>query len=128
MLEAGDWIVTRLNGKADDTTITKPPITAWLSVLSFKASGVTPVARRRVSSASAWLTVLALMLCARRAFSPTVAVPAGAVLSLTFGFVLAGPPGLADRRIETVGEMAGEALDQTSADLRGASPPCCSTW
>ena len=53
MIESGDWVATRLNGQVDDTIITKPPLTVWLTALSFKTFGITPFALRLTSVVSA---------------------------------------------------------------------------
>jgi 4-amino-4-deoxy-L-arabinose transferase-like glycosyltransferase len=87
MIETGDWVVTRLNGQVDYTTITKPPLIVWLTALSFKALGISPVALRLVSIVSAWVTVLVLVLWARRIAGPLTAIAAGTVLATSFGFM-----------------------------------------
>jgi dolichol-phosphate mannosyltransferase len=87
MIETGDWVATRLMGQVDYTAITKPPLIVWLTALSFKTIGFTPVALRLVSIVSAWVTVLVLVLWAKRVAGPITAIAAGAVLATSFGFM-----------------------------------------
>ena len=87
MLDTGDWIATRLDGAVDYSVITKPPLHAWLTALSFTSFGISAISLRLVSVVSAWLTVLVITLWARRVAGPLVALAAGAVLSTTFGFM-----------------------------------------
>jgi 4-amino-4-deoxy-L-arabinose transferase-like glycosyltransferase len=87
MIETGDWVRTRLGGQVDYSAITKPPLIVWLTALSFKAFGITPTSLRLVSVVSAWLTVLVLVLWARRIAGPLTAIAAGVVLATSFGFM-----------------------------------------
>jgi 4-amino-4-deoxy-L-arabinose transferase-like glycosyltransferase len=87
MLESGDWVRTRLGGQVDYTAITKPPLIVWLTALSFKTLGISPVSLRLVSAISAWLTVLVLMLWARRIAGALTTITAGVVLATSFGFM-----------------------------------------
>jgi 4-amino-4-deoxy-L-arabinose transferase-like glycosyltransferase len=82
----GNWIGTTLGGTLDYYN-TKPPLNIWLIALSFKAFGINLVTLRAASALAAWLTVLVLMLWARRAFGAVTALLAGLVLSATYGFI-----------------------------------------
>jgi 4-amino-4-deoxy-L-arabinose transferase-like glycosyltransferase len=82
----GNWIGTTFGGTLDYYN-TKPPLNVWLIALSFKAFGINLVTLRIASALAAWLTVLVLMLWARRAFGATTALLAGLVLSATYGFI-----------------------------------------
>ena len=82
----GNWIGTTF-GETLDYYNTKPPLNIWLIALSFKAFGINLVTLRVASALAAWLTVLVLMLWARRAFGATTALLAGLVLSATYGFI-----------------------------------------
>jgi 4-amino-4-deoxy-L-arabinose transferase-like glycosyltransferase len=86
MLDSGNWIATTTNGRLDYYNA-KPPLNIWLVALSFKAFGRNLVALRLVSAASAWLTVLILMIWARRSFGALISLAAGVVLSTNFGFI-----------------------------------------
>src|SRR5687767_1752099 len=66
MLDTGDWIATRLDGAVDYAVITKPALHVWLTALSFTSFGISPISLRLTSVVSAWLTVLVLILWARR--------------------------------------------------------------
>jgi 4-amino-4-deoxy-L-arabinose transferase-like glycosyltransferase len=87
MIDTGDWIVTRLDGEVDYSTITKPPLMVWLLALSFQTLGVSAVSLRMVSIVAAWLTVLVVMLWTRRIAGPAISVAAGVVLATSFGFM-----------------------------------------
>jgi 4-amino-4-deoxy-L-arabinose transferase-like glycosyltransferase len=82
----GNWIGTTLGGTLDYYN-TKPPLNIWLIALSFKGFGINLVTLRIASALAAWLTVLVLMLWARRAFGAATALLAGLVLSATYGFI-----------------------------------------
>jgi 4-amino-4-deoxy-L-arabinose transferase-like glycosyltransferase len=82
----GRWIGITFDGALDYYN-TKPPLNVWLIAASFKAFGVNLVSLRVVSAAAAWLTILALMLWARRAVGPATALLAGLVLCTTHGFI-----------------------------------------
>ena len=82
----GHWIGITIDGVLDYYN-TKPPLNIWLIAASFKAFGVNLVSLRLTSAVAAWLTVLALVLWARRAFGPATALVAGLVLSTTHGFI-----------------------------------------
>ncbi len=71
----------------DYSVITKPPLHVWLTALSFAAFGINAISLRLVPVISAWVTVLVIMLWARRIAGPVVALAAGLVLSTTFGFL-----------------------------------------
>jgi len=86
MLDTGDWVATRFLGRIDYYNA-KPPLNVWLIALSFKAFGISALSLRLVSVASAWLTVLVIVLWARRIAGPVVALAAGLVLGTTFGFI-----------------------------------------
>jgi 4-amino-4-deoxy-L-arabinose transferase-like glycosyltransferase len=82
----GNWIGTTFGGTLDYYN-TKPPLNIWLIALSFKAFGINLVTLRIASALAAWLTVLVLMLWARRTFGATTALLGGMVLSATYGFI-----------------------------------------
>jgi len=82
----GNWIGTTFDGALDYYN-TKPPLNIWLIALSFKAFGINLVTLRAASALAAWLTVLVLMLWARRAFGAATALLSGLVLSATYGFI-----------------------------------------
>jgi len=82
----GNWIGTTFGGTLDYYN-TKPPLNIWLIALSFKAFGINLVTLRIASALAAWLTVLVLILWARRAFGAATALLAGMVLSATYGFI-----------------------------------------
>ena len=84
--ERGNWIGTTFRGQLDYYN-TKPPLNVWLIAASFKAFGISMLSMRLPSAIAAWLTVLVLMVWARRAFGEPVSLAAGLVLSTTFGFV-----------------------------------------
>ncbi len=86
MQDSGNWIGFTTFGQLDYSN-TKPPLNVWLLVLSFKAFGRGIVSMRVPSIVAAWLTVLALMLWARRRFGPSIGLVAGTVLATTFGFL-----------------------------------------
>ena len=86
MVDSGNWIATTTNGRLDYYNA-KPPLNIWLVGLSLKVFGRNLVALRLVSAASAWLTVLILMIWARRSFGALISLAAGAVLSTNFGFI-----------------------------------------
>jgi 4-amino-4-deoxy-L-arabinose transferase-like glycosyltransferase len=86
MQDSGHWIEFTTFGQLDYSN-TKPPLNVWLLVLSFKTFGRGIVSMRLPSVVAAWLTVLALMLWARRRFGDSVALVAGTVLATTFGFL-----------------------------------------
>jgi 4-amino-4-deoxy-L-arabinose transferase-like glycosyltransferase len=87
MIDTGDWVVTRLDGEIDYSTITKPPLMVWLIALSFQTLGVSPLSLRLVSIVAAWLTVLIVMLWTRRIAGAPNAIAAGVVLATSFGFM-----------------------------------------
>ena len=82
----GNWIGTTFHRELDYYN-TKPPLNVWLIAASFKLFGTSLFSLRLPSAIAAWLTVLVLMLWARRAFGPAAAILAGVVLSTTFGFL-----------------------------------------
>ena len=82
----GNWIGTTFQGALDYYN-TKPPLNIWLIAASFKTFGASLWSLRLPSATAAWLTVLVLILWARRAFGAAVALTAGLVLSTTFGFL-----------------------------------------
>ena len=82
----GNWIGTTFDGALDYYN-TKPPLNIWLIALSFKAFGINLVTLRAASALAAWLTVLVLMLWARRALGAATALLSGLVLSATYGFI-----------------------------------------
>ena len=82
----GNWIGTTLDGTLDYYN-TKPPLNIWLIAAAFKTIGINLVSLRIASATAAWLTVLVLMLWARRAFGAPTALLAGLVLSATYGFI-----------------------------------------
>jgi 4-amino-4-deoxy-L-arabinose transferase-like glycosyltransferase len=82
----GNWIGTTFRGELDYYN-TKPPLNVWLIAASFKAFGVGFLSLRLPSAIAAWLTILVLLLWARRSFGEPVALAAALVLSTTFGFI-----------------------------------------
>ena len=82
----GNWLGTTLGGTLDYYN-TKPPLNIWLIAGAFKAFGINLFSLRVASAAAAWLTVLVLLLWARRAFGAATALFAGLVLSATYGFI-----------------------------------------
>lgn len=86
MLHGGTWVATTVDGAVDYYN-TKPPLNVWLIAAAFKLFGVHPFSLRVVSATAAWLTVLVLLLWARRAFGAQTALAAGVVLAGTHGFV-----------------------------------------
>ena len=82
----GNWIATTFRGEVDYYN-TKPPLNIWLIAASFKAFGVSFLSLRLPSSIAAWLTILTLLVWARRSFGEPAALLAGVVLSTTFGFI-----------------------------------------
>ncbi|HXT71743.1 MAG TPA: glycosyltransferase family 39 protein [Vicinamibacterales bacterium] len=86
MIGSGDWIGTTFNGQLDYYN-SKPPLNVWLLAAAFKLGGINLIALRAASVAAAWLTVLVLMLWARRFAGEAVAVMSGLVLATSFGFL-----------------------------------------
>jgi 4-amino-4-deoxy-L-arabinose transferase-like glycosyltransferase len=86
MLRSNDWVGTTSFGVLDYSN-SKPPLNVWLIALSFKALGTNLLSLRLVAAASAWLTVLAVLLWARRTFGASVALCSALVLSTSFGFL-----------------------------------------
>ena len=86
MADSGDWVGVRMFGNLDYSN-TKPPLNVWLITLAFKAFGRGLVSLRLASVVSAWLTILALMVWARRRYDRSVALAAGTILATTFGFL-----------------------------------------
>ena len=82
----GHWIGITFDGALDYYN-TKPPLNVWLIAASFKAFGVNLLSLRIASALAAWLTVLVLMLWAKRVFGAATAILAGLVLSTTHGFI-----------------------------------------
>jgi len=82
----GNWVATTFDGELDYYN-TKPPLNVWLIAAAFKAFGVNLVSLRLASATAAWLTILVLMLWARRAFGTGTAVLAGLILATTHGFI-----------------------------------------
>lgn len=82
----GNWIGTTFRGELDYYN-TKPPLNVWLIAASFKTFGVGFLSLRLPSAIAAWLTVLVLLLWARRSFGEPAALAAATVLSTTFGFI-----------------------------------------
>jgi 4-amino-4-deoxy-L-arabinose transferase-like glycosyltransferase len=86
IVASGNWIATTFDGELDYYN-SKPPLNVWLIALSFRVFGISLGSLRIPSAVAAWLTVLALMLWARRAWNGATALCAGVVLSTTFGFL-----------------------------------------
>jgi len=82
----GHWVATTFDGELDYYN-TKPPLNVWLIAAAFKAFGVNLVSLRIAAATAAWLTILVLMLWARRAFGTGTAVLAGLILATTHGFI-----------------------------------------
>jgi len=82
----GNWIGTTFGGTLDYYN-TKPPLNVWLIAASFRTFGVNLFTLRLASATAAWLTVLVLLVWARRAFGAATALLAGLVLSATYGFI-----------------------------------------
>lgn len=82
----GNWIATTFQGTLDYYN-TKPPLNVWLIAVSFRALGVGLFSLRLPSAAAAWLTVVVLLLWARRIFGAPTALLAALVLATTFGFL-----------------------------------------
>ena len=82
----GHWIGITFDDALDYYN-TKPPLNVWLIAVSFKAFGINLISLRIASAVAAWLTVLVLMLWAKRAFGAATAILAGLVLSTTHGFI-----------------------------------------
>lgn len=61
-------------------TLTAAPLGAWLTAGCYKAFGISEFTSRLAGALLAWLTVLVLVLAARRNFSGTTALLAGVVL------------------------------------------------
>ena len=85
-LQSGDWIGTTFLGQLDYYN-SKPPLNIWLIGLAFKALGPSLLSLRLVSALSAWITVLVLIVWARRRFGAVVSLAAGLILSSSFGFI-----------------------------------------
>lgn len=81
MVRSGDWLVPRFQGNVH---LSKPPLTYWLTALSFKAFGVNEWAARLVPALAALGTVLLTWSLAFRWWGPRGALHAALVL-------LAGP-------------------------------------
>ncbi len=86
IVKSGDWIGVTYFGELDYYN-PKPPLNVWLITLAFKTFGANLWSLRLVSSASAWLTVLVLMLWARRTLGAAVGLAAGVVLITSFAFM-----------------------------------------
>lgn len=61
-------------------TLTAAPLSAWLTAGFYKAFGISELTSRLAGALLAWLTVLVLVLAARRSFTGTTALLAGVVL------------------------------------------------
>jgi 4-amino-4-deoxy-L-arabinose transferase-like glycosyltransferase len=85
MHRSGEWIGTTFHGVLDYYN-TKPPLSAWLIVLSFKALGVNLIALRMSSVVAAWLSIALLVWWARTHIDESTALWSGLVLATTFGF------------------------------------------
>src|SRR6185503_20839428 len=86
MVNSGDWVTTTYHGLPDYYN-SKPPLNTWILSAAFKLWGVNLLSLRLTSVVAAWVTVLVLMLWARRFFSDRTAILAGLILSTSFGFL-----------------------------------------
>lgn len=85
MLDSGDWIGTTRHGELDYFN-SKPPLNAWMIALSMKAFGRNITAMRLPSATAAFLSVVLMMVWARRAFDEATALLSGIVLATSFAF------------------------------------------
>ncbi|MCX6550217.1 MAG: glycosyltransferase family 39 protein [Acidobacteria bacterium] len=84
MHKTGEWIATTFHGVLDYYN-SKPPLNAWLIVLSFKTLGVNLIALRLSAVVAAWLTIAVLVCWVWKHIGNTTAVMSGLVLATTFG-------------------------------------------
>jgi 4-amino-4-deoxy-L-arabinose transferase-like glycosyltransferase len=97
MVESDQWVAHTFGGEIDYYNL-KPPLNIWLIATAFKTLGTNLVALRLASVVSAWLTVLVLLLWARRQFGDGPALLTALVLSTCFApvYVHAGKSGNPD--------------------------------
>ena len=86
MVNSGDWVTTTYHGRPDYYN-SKPPLNIWILSAAFKLWGVNLLSLRLASIVGAWVTVLVLMLWARRFVNDRTAILAGLILSTSFGFL-----------------------------------------
>ena len=80
MLERGDWVLPHLQG---EPYLDKPPLMYWLTMLSYRACGVSPESARLVPALCVQLTILAVYLIGRRGLGERAAFHAAMMLSVS---------------------------------------------
>ena len=85
MLETGDWVTPHLNGVP---YFEKPPLQYWATAAVFAVAGPDEWTTRLWPALAGLLTVVAVLLTARRLFSPRAGWVAAAVLGSCWGFFL----------------------------------------
>lgn len=86
ILRSGDFIRTTYLGQTDYWNL-KPPLGSILIAISYKIFGFSAFAMRFPSAMAAFLSVVLIILLARRRFGTSAALIAGAVLTTSFAFI-----------------------------------------
>lgn len=86
MLATGDWVTPHLNGFA---YFEKPPLQYWITAATFAVAGEDEWTTRLWPALAGFLGVLAVLLTARRLFSPRAGWMAAAVMGSCWGYFLA---------------------------------------
>jgi len=86
MLASGNLAATTIFGELDYFN-SKPPLNVWLLATSLRVFGPSLLSLRLAAIASAWLTIVVILIWGWRRVSPVAGLFAALVLSTSFGFL-----------------------------------------